>query len=110
MLTLTTTDIARQNTRFLKALRTAKMLEDDLKDFYAHIEEQMVEHDITSIKGDWGHLTLATRKNWQGDKLPPRFYKQVLDTTKLNLLHKAGERLPSGASFTESRYLSKRIK
>lgn len=110
MRTLTTNDIQKQTVKFTQALRTATILEAELQAFYAHIQAEMEQHSIQSVKGHWGHLTLAKRKNWNGTNLPPRFYKKVLDTTKLNYLYKANETLPKGVSFTETTYLSKRIK
>lgn len=110
MTSLTTRDIQNQTTKFVKALQTAKTLESELQTFYATIQAEMEEHGIQSVKGDWGALTLATRKAWKADKLPPRFYKQALDTTKLNFLFNAGEQLPKGVRFTETQYLTKRLK
>lgn len=109
MITLTTRDITNKTARLINALQTAKTLQEELDSFYAHIQAEMEANGVTSVKGDWGHLTLATRKNWKASQLPPRFYKQTLDTAKLNFLYKTGDALPNGASFTETQYLAKRI-
>lgn len=110
MTSLTTRDITNKTARFIRALQTAKTLEAELSSFYEHIQAEMTATGVTRLSGEWGSLSLATRKNWKADKLPPRFYKQTLDTTKLNFLYKSGEKLPAGASFTESTYLTKRLK
>jgi hypothetical protein len=110
MTSLTTRDITNKTARFIRALQTAKTLEAELQSFYEHIQAEMAVTGVTKLSGDWGSLTLATRKTWKATKLPPRFYKQTLDTTKLNFLYKSGENLPSGASFTKTNYLSKRLK
>jgi hypothetical protein len=110
MQSLTTRDIMKPSVKLVRALQQAKSLEAELARFYDSIEAEMVAHDVRSITGQWGSLSLATRKNWTADQLPARFYKRVLDTTKLNHLYKSGEKLPKGASFSETVYFTKRIK
>jgi len=108
--TITNKDIKNKSEKFLAALQTAKALQSDLEAFWQLIEDEMKNHSIQSIKGSWGSLSIAERKNWKATNLPPRFYKQTLDTARLNSMYKLGDKLPEGASFTTSQYLSKRIK
>lgn len=107
---ITNKDIKTQSQKFLTAMQTAKAIQADLDAFWTAAETEMRNHSITSIKGDWGSLNMAQRKNWRADSLPPRFYKQILDTAKLNAFYKSGVALPKGASFEVTTYLSKRIK
>lgn len=95
---------------FESFVKQAKELQNVLEDAWTQIEDQMLKHNVTSIKGEWGSLSIAERKNWKGDKLPPRFYKQTLNTAKLNSMLKLGEKLPKGASYTTTQYLTKKIK
>lgn len=108
---LTTKGIKLDNpATFESFVKQAKELQNILEEAWGAVEQKMLDHDVKSIKGDWGSLTIAERKNWKGDKLPPRFYKQVLNTAKLNSMLKLGEKLPKGASYTTSQYLTKKIK
>lgn len=100
-----------ENAAFADFLTIQSQLISEIEAVWGVIFEKMDEYDITQIKGSFGSLSMAERKNWKADKpLPARFYKQVLDTSKLNLLDKAGEKLPKGAFFTTTRFLQKRIK
>jgi hypothetical protein len=89
----------------------AKQLQNLLENAWGQVEEQMLNHNVKSIKGDWGSLTIAERKSWKatGD-LPPRFYKQTLDTTKLNFMLNHGDTLPEAVEMKTTQYLTKRIK
>lgn len=100
-----------ENAAFADFLTIQSQLVSEIEAVWGVVFEKMDEYDITQIKGSWGSLSMAERKNWKADKpLPARFYKQVLDTTKLSLLDKAGEKLPKGAFYTTTKFLQKRIK
>lgn len=79
-------------------------LEDEIKTTWKALETYMLEHD----RKDIDCLTIATKKNWKVEgKLPPRFYKEVVDTSELKHLFDKGKKLPKGASFTTTKYLTK---
>lgn len=100
-----------ENKAFLDFLAIQQEMTAEFDKTWEVIRERMEQYDIKKIDGDWGHILIADRNNWQATgNLPPRFYKQVLDTTKLNFLHKAGGKLPAGVKLTKSHYLTKRIK
>lgn len=79
-------------------------LEAEIKATWNAIEAYMLKNDIKTV----GQLTIAERKSWkvQG-QLPPRFYKQTLDTTRLNFMLEHGDNLPAGASYSVKPYLTK---
>ena len=72
----------------------------------------MIEHDIKSLKGDWGSLTIAERTNFKVDldNLPTKFVKKVADTTKIATAYKLDGKLPKGVETSTTKYLTKRIK
>lgn len=99
-----------------KAKQLAELIEQAqaaqtvLEGFWGAIEQQMLDRKVTTVKGDWGTLTIAERRNWKVEgNLPPRFYKQVVDTSKLNFLEAHGEKIPAGAIMSTSKYLTKRL-
>lgn len=81
--------------------------------FYKTIEEQMIAHNIKSIKGSWGSLTIAERTNYKAadlDAVPAKFIKKALDTTKVSAQVKLSGKLPKGVESSEQLILQKRIK
>jgi hypothetical protein len=97
--------------QFAKFVAAAKEIQGQLDAAWGYVEQSMLDGNVTQLKGEWGTVSLAERKNWKATTvLPPRYYKQTLDTAKLNFLYKAGEQLPAGAEFTTSQYITKRIK
>jgi hypothetical protein len=83
-------------------LKTA--VEAQIKATWKALESYMVTNGIKNLDC----LTVAEKKSWKIEgTLPPRFYKQVLDTSRLSDLVKHGDKLPKGASFTMGSYLTK---
>lgn len=81
-----------------------------LEDFWGVVEQQMLDRNVKQVKGDWGTLSIAERRNWKVEgTLPPRFYKQTVDTAKLNFIEARGEKLPKGVSMSKSKYLTKKL-
>ena len=77
------------------------------------IKEAMQAHDVDKITLDDGSTIAleAAPKVWSVDgKIAERFYKTVLDTTKLNAVAKAGEKLPKHVSYTQGLKFVKRLK
>lgn len=97
--------------QFAEFVAQAKALANVLEEAWGVVEQQMLDRNVDKLSGDWGSISVAERKNWKATgQLPPRYYKTVLDTSKLNFLFKAGEKLPAGAEFTTSQYITKRLK
>ena len=97
--------------KFTEQMTAAKGLESQLKEFWKGVEAQMIDKNIKSIKGDWGSLTIAERLNWKTtEELPAKFYKKVVDTTKLNATFRLEGKEIKGAIHSTSQYLMKRIK
>lgn len=78
-------------------------LEAEIKATWRAIEAYMLDNGIKDIY----NLTIAERKSWKVDgKLPPRFYREVLDTEMLSLMLERGK-LPKNVSYTKKPYLTK---
>lgn len=100
-----------QNEQFKQFLQAQKEAKAQIAEVWAEIEKQMLAHDIKSIKGDWGTITIAERLNWKvTGELSPRYYKKVIDTTKLSTLFRLEGKAPEGAEPYYTKYLTKRIK
>jgi hypothetical protein len=96
---------------FAEFVELAKELQGQLDLAWGVVEQQMLDRNVKSLKGDWGSATIGERKNWKATtELPPRFYKKSLDTSKLNFMLGHGDTLPAGAEFTTKQYLTKRVK
>lgn len=89
-----------------------KSLQTEIDAAWKDVEQQMLDNDIKSIKGDWGSLTIAERTNWKVDldQLPSKFVKKAPDTTKLSAHYKLTNKVPKGAEISHTKYLTKRIK
>lgn len=98
-----------ENQAFLDFLAIQQEMTAEFDKTWAVIQSRMEEYDIKSIKGDFGHITLAERKSFIGSPAP-RFTKRVLDTTKINAYLSLNKRLPAGLTLKTTKYLSKRIK
>lgn len=99
--------------RFREFLQKQKTVKENIAAFWKNIEEQMIAHDIKSIKGDWGSITIAERLGWEYDPeipLAPKFMKKVPDTTLLNHEYRLTGKPPKGATPKFTKYLTKRIK
>lgn len=101
-----------QDEKFKNFLTMQKDYQAKIAEFWKTIESQMLEHDIKSIKGDWGSLTIAERLGWKTDLelLPKKFIKKVVDTKKLSDTFRLEGKAPKGAEPTYTKYLTKRIK
>lgn len=107
---ITNKDIKNKSERLILAMQTAKTLEAEIKDFWAQVKEQMTDHDIKKIDGDWGVIQFVVMPGWVANDLPPRFYKKTLDTARLNAMRKLGDPIPRGAVYTPFIKFDKRIK
>lgn len=80
------------------------VLENQIKATWKALESYMVENNIKTLDV----LTMAEKKAWKvTGQLPPRFYKQVVDTSRFAFMVEHGEKLPKGVSCTTSSYLTK---
>ena len=101
-----------QNEQFRRFLELSKTVPAKLDATWKLVETQMLEHNIKSIKGDWGSLTIAERLNWDYDPtmLPAKFFKKVVDTKKLTDTFRLEGKAPRGATPRTTKYLTKRLK
>lgn len=95
---------------FATFVATAKALQDILDAAWDAVDSQMTQYGVTNLKGDWGAINRAERKNWKVNlaDLPDYYKKAAADTGKLNAAYKAGDTVP-GADFSVSTYITKRI-
>lgn len=96
--------------RFIELQRT---FNDRSSEVWKKVEQQMIENNIKSIKGDWGSLTIAERTNYKAEDLeavPRKFIKRTLDTTKVGAAAKLEGKLPKGITSSKTQYLTKRLK
>jgi hypothetical protein len=100
-----------QNEQFRRFLELSKTVPARIEATWRKIEAQMIEHDIKSIKGDFGSITIAERLSFDTtDELPAKFYKKVVDTKKLSDTYRLEGKAPKGATPKTTKYLTKRIK
>jgi hypothetical protein len=79
-------------------------IEGELKATWNALQDYMLDNDIKTIE----NLTIAEKKTWKAERqLPPRFYKQTLDTSRLTFMLEHGDALPKGVAFKTSKYLTK---
>lgn len=103
---------ALQQANFEAKVKDLKTLEDDLKATWKTVESAMIEHNVKSIKGDWGSITIAERDVFKGDieEVPAKFLKKALDTKKIGSYYTLEGKLPKGVTHSTTKYLTKRIK
>jgi len=100
-----------QNEQFQQFLAMKKEFDAVSAELWKRVEQQMIDNDIKSIKGDWGSITLAERLNFKTtDELPSKFYKKVVDTTKLAATYKLEGKPIKGAEPYYTKYITKRLK
>jgi hypothetical protein len=99
-----------QNEAFVEFLGLQKRLQTQIDDAWRNLQELMEVQGVKSIKGDWGYITLAERKTLRtAVQLPPRFYKKVLDPSKVKAYRTMSGHLPEGVTETTTNYLSKKV-
>jgi hypothetical protein len=100
-----------QNEKFRQFLELSKTVPAQIDAAWKQIEAQMIEHNIKSLKGDYGSITIAEKLAWDTtDELPAKFYKKTVDTKKLSDTYRLEGRAPKGATPKTSKYLTKRLK
>lgn len=101
-----------ENEEFRNFLARQKDINEQLAAFWKRVEKEMIDLDIKTIKGDWGSLTIANRQNWKIDEaeLPGRFFKKVVDTSRITKTYQLEGKAPKGAEPYTSKYLTKRFK
>lgn len=101
-----------KNEVFQTFLKKQKEAQAQISQTWKDIEQQMIDHDVKSIKGEWGSITIAERTNYQADldQLPSKFIKKVADTKKIATYAQLEDKLPKGVTISTTKYLTKRIK
>jgi len=106
-------DLVSNNPQFTAFLQKQKDFQTKSNLYWKAIEDQMIKNNIKSIKGDWGSLTIAERTYYKAEdlsKVPAKFLKKELDTTKVGAQVKLSGELPKGVTSSLTLSLQKRIK
>lgn len=108
---LTTIKQLDNNQQFLDFLRIQAEVQAEIDATWAVVRERMEKYHVTKLSGDWGYITMAERKSFKATgKVAPRFFKLVLDSTKVSAYEKIAGHLPTGVDQTTTKFLQKRIK
>ncbi len=101
-----------QSEQFRSFLTRQKEVKQQIADFWKNFEKKMIENNIKSIKGDFGSITIAERIGWKVDEdiLPAKFFKKVVDTTRLTDTYKLEGKEIKGATRYYTKYITKRLK
>lgn len=104
--------IAVEHASFEYQLKELKARQTAIDTSWKELEKAMIDHDIKSIKGDWGSVTIAERDVFSGsvDDVPRKFIKKALDTKKIKTFFTLEGKLPKGVEHRVTKYLTKRIK
>jgi len=99
-----------QSEAFTEFLALQNSLQQQIDDGWTALQQLMEAQGVKKIKGDWGYITLTERENLKEiAPLPPRFYKKVLDTSKVRAYRMMKGELPEGVTRTTTIYLSKKV-
>ena len=100
------------NPQFKQFLELQKSVNDKAAEMWEYVEQQMLENNIKSIKGEFGSVTIAERQGWTYDEetLPKKFFKKVIDTKKVTDTYRLEGKAPKGCAPYTTRYLTKRLK
>jgi hypothetical protein len=101
-----------QNEKFRQFLELSKTVPAQIEATWRKIEAQMIEHDIKSIKGDFGSITIAERIGWDVDteQLPSKFIKKVPDLKKITDTYRLEGKEPTGCRKKTTKYLTRRLR
>jgi hypothetical protein len=97
--------------RYISLQKDLKDLEKDLKIEWDSLQKSMIENNVTKVDGDWGSITLATRKNYTYiEGVADEFMKTVIDTAKVGAHVTLTGEVPKGVELNETKYLTKKFK
>ena len=97
--------------KFAQAEAAFKELEAQKKDAELKIIEAMEVHSIPKLAGDWGTITLATRKSFKAiGAISNEFTKAALDSKKVSAYYTLNGDLPCNVEINETKYLVKKLK
>lgn len=98
--------------RFRTFIEKQRAVTDQINETWKSVEQEMIEHNIKSIKGDWGSLTITERTSFDVDMavLPDKFKKTVADTKRIGDTFKLEGESPEGTTPKYSKFLTKRLK
>lgn len=96
--------------KFAEAEANFKQLELAKKEAEAQLIDAMDQYGVPKIEGDWGYITLATRKSFKAvGEVGDEFTKKALDTKKVAAHYTLNGDLPINVEVSETKYLTKKI-
>lgn len=106
------TALMEDNPQLAELLIQEKSFQDKSALMWESIFQSMKKHDIKTIKGDWGYITVAERRNFKADleELPAKFLKKEADKKKIGSYFDLTGKLPKGVTTSVTQYLTKKIK
>lgn len=94
-----------------------KSAEKEAKEATELIKQAMIEAGVSKIDVDLpeltGYITLAERTNYkveEGQPVDPKYFKSVLDTTKVKAQAVLTGQLPAGVTESKTQYITKKFK
>ena len=107
-----TEQLLMANPDFMQFLEMQKKVNEMANSVWKDVEQVMIQNDIKQLKGDFGTVTIAERQGWVVDEaeLPNKFFKKVVDTTRLTATYRLEGKAPRGATPTTTKYITKRLK
>lgn len=96
--------------QYINLQKEVKQVEEALAEQWKTLQEAMETNDVPKIEGDWGSITLASRKNYkETGKVSDEFKKSVIDTKKVGAHTTLTGEVPEGVEVSETKYLTKRF-
>jgi hypothetical protein len=105
-------DELNANSQFAQFIEARKSFAELEAKVWKHVEEVMIENNISTIKTDKLTLSIVKRVSFDIDQelLPKKYYKTVPDTTKIAGQFKLHGNPVAGTSPKYKQYLQRRIK
>lgn len=105
-------ELVKQNDQFQQFINFQKSTQSKISLIWKTIEDEMINRDIKSVKGDWGSVTICERVSFDidVDLLPAKYIKKVPDTTKIGQAFKLEGKPVKGTTPKYTKYIMKRIK
>jgi len=97
--------------KFATAEAAFKQLEIEKKEAESKLIDAMDQRGINKLEGDWGYITLATRKSFRAiGPISDEFTKKALDPKKVAAHYTLNGDLPLNVELNETKYLTKKLK
>lgn len=99
--------------QFAEFVKQAKDLSTLLEECWGFVEQQMLDRNVTQIKGEWGTISFEKAELLtitDATQLDPGITKAALDTKKVRAYRELMGELPTGVATKTITKFAKRIK